>query len=474
MNSNNLKEKQSKNGENLNQPSPQSSSLSNLPTSLTKFKNTGDAGENLWNVKDVVAYAEKKIGVKLDKWQKDYINTKGNVAIRAGRQSGKSFAQSLRVALFALLNEKTQTLIIGAVDRQSVELFEKVKSHILVLAKHQIKGKPTLHRIELRNGSRIIALPAGRTGYGLRNYTIHKLVADEAHYIPEEVWTAVRPMLATTGGTMDILSTPRGNEGFFYEAFNSPDFTTYHTTSEECPRIDKNFLAQERKRMTKLQYAQEYLAEFLDSLQQFFPKDLINACLDLNLLDKYSPSLGKAYYLGVDVARYGGDENAFVVCELVDNESLTVRYIETTERISTADTMGRIQALQNIWHFQKIYIDDGGIGGAVLDVLLERPEIKNFVVGINNASRPVDADKSRGKKILKEDLYGNLRRCMEQGLIKLPDHDRLIQSLMSIQFEYTDQANLKIYGRYSHLTEALIRAAWCVKTKKLKAFAYSF
>ena len=102
--------------------------LKELEASATSKK------ENLWNAPSAVDYAENKLGIKLDDWQKDYINTKGNTAVRAGRQSGKSFAESLRVALFALLNPKTQTLIIGAVDRQSVELFEKVKSHIIALA----------------------------------------------------------------------------------------------------------------------------------------------------------------------------------------------------------------------------------------------------------------------------------------------------------------------------------------------------
>ena len=103
----------------------------------------------MWNTKNPLSLAERKLGIELDDWQRDYINTEGSTAVRAGRQSGKSFAESLRSALFALLNPGTLTLIIGAVDRQSVELFEKVKSHIVELAKHNIKGKPTMHKIEL-------------------------------------------------------------------------------------------------------------------------------------------------------------------------------------------------------------------------------------------------------------------------------------------------------------------------------------
>jgi len=43
-------------------------------------------------------------------------------------------------------------------------------------------------------------------------------------------------------------------------------------------------------------------------------------------------------------------------------------------------------------------------------------------------------------------------------------------SLESIQFDYSDEKNLRIFGKYSHITEALIRAAWCIKEKGLKLF----
>jgi len=421
---------------------------------------------NLWNSKNPVAYAEQKLGIKLDDWQRRYIETEGNTAARCGRQSGKSFAEALRVALFALLHPKTQTLIIGAVDRQSVELFEKVKAIIIQIAgKQNIVGRPTMHNINLKNGSKIIAHPAGRTGYGLRGYAINKLVVDEAHYVPEEVYVAVRPMLATTGGTIDLLSTPRGNEGFFYDCFFSDEFTTFHVYSRDCPRISEEFLESERKRMTKLQFKQEYEAEFLDQVQQFFPKALIDSVTGAQFLPKGN------FYLGVDIARYGGDENAFVVVREWKNKLSFIKY-ETTENITTTDTIGRIRALNHQYNFKKIYIDDGGIGGAVLDVLLEKGEVKYKVVGINNASRSVDKE-NKHKRILKEDLYGNLRRLMEQKQIILPDDEKVRLSLMSIQFEYTtDTERVKIYGKYSHITEALIRAAWCVYTKGLNIMAF--
>jgi len=343
--------------------------------------------EHLWNTKNVISYVERVLDIKLDVWQKEYIMHEGNTVVRAGRQSGKSYAESLRVALFALLNPKTSTLIIASVDRQSVELLEKVKSHILLLAKSQIKGNPTFHKIQLKNGSKIMAEPAGQTGYGLRGFTVDKLVADEAHYIPDAVFVAIRPMLATTGGTLDLLSTPRGNEGFFYDCFQSDDFHKIHIMSKDCPRISDEFLTQESKRMTKLEFCQEYEAEFLDSLQQFFSKELIDSCIGYPLTNAMN-------YLGVDFAGYGGDQNAFVTVENVDKK-LYVKNFRTTERVKAWETVNTILRLNEQYHYRKIGVDDGGLGTPILDYMLTHDALKRKTIGLNNASRLISRAKRR-------------------------------------------------------------------------------
>ena len=71
---------------------------------------------------------------------------------------------------------------------------------------------------------------------------------------------------------------------------------------------------------------------------------------------------------------------------------------------------------------------------------------------------------------MKEDLYNNLLNLMEKGKIELLKDDEIFLSLRSIQYEYTDDGRLVISGTYSHITEALIRAAWCMKDKSLNIF----
>jgi len=443
-------------------------SLDSQEKTLKESKpHNAEVASNLWNAPNVLLFVESKLGVKLDDWQKEYIQHKGNTAVRAGRQSGKSFAESIRITLFALLNPKTTTIIIASVDRQSIELLEKVKSIITRIAGSQIAKRPTFHKIELKNGSEIYALPAGTSGYGLRGFTVHKLVADEAHYIQDAVFVAVRPMLATTNGTLDLLSTPRGNTGFFYDCFKDENFHQIHIKSENCPRITKEFLDQERRRMTKLEYCQEYEAEFLDSLQQFFTEKLITSCLV-----KEWDTIDSINYLGVDFSGHGLDPNAFVTLAN-KNKCSYVKSTERTEDQKAWETVNHIKDLNSKNNYKKIGVDDGGLGSPILDYMLKDSKLKRKAVGLNNATRDIDAD-GKTKSLKGLEMHANLKIMMEQGTIKINENDDLmIRSLMSIQLEIDDKTkNIKIHGKHDHEEEALKRAAWLVKTKGLNIMAF--
>jgi hypothetical protein len=417
-------------------------------------------------------------GFKWDKWQQAVLDTEGNITIRSGRQVGKSEVISAKSCKFALDHPGTTTLIIAASQRQSSLLFEKVRAN-LDREVDVYSEQPTLTKIILKNGSRIYSLPAGRTGYFIRGFTIDLLIADEAAYIPETVWNAVIPMIAVSRqvrglGWIVLLSTPFGKGGYFYDSFNDTDFKSFHISSENCIRIPADFLAKERQRMTKAEYRQEYQGEFTDEWNQFFSTELIKHCMTFmewsNIKDR---NLQARYYLGVDIARYGGDENGFVVCELY-NQKLKIVKVFSTSRITTTDTIGRVLVLDKEYRFNKIFIDDAGIGGAVTDVLIEKLGTK--VLGLNNASKKIrikDDEKNRG--ILKEDLYSNALMLMEQGRLELINDLSLMKSLKSIIYEYTGDhgtKNLKIFGSYSHLCEAMVRACWCIRERGLRLYVY--
>ena len=419
--------------------------------------------------------------MKLDKWQEQVLAAEGNICLCSGRQVGKSTVISMKAGINAVKSKKS-IMIIASVERQALLLFEKVLSYIYINHRKMIckgKNRPTKHELRLTNGSIIRCLPTGDSGYGIRGYTIDELYADEAHFIPEDVWAAVTPMLATTGGAIILLSTPFGTAGYFHRCFHDPKFKSFHVNTEEVAQgrpdpqrtMMLEFLKDEKARMTKLQYQQEYLGLFVGGIMKFFPDELIAGTCVLEQGNKKGDR-----FLGVDIGRMGGDETVLVSVSR-NNGVLSQFDMEIPEGQKLTDTTRLILHKDLQFDYKKIYIDDGGLGVGVYDPLFEHDQTKRKVIAINNAKRGLDklkgAKSPRKKVLFKEDLYNNLKNLMENGKISLFDDPRIRQSLRSIQYE-NDDAGLKIYGNYSHITEALIRAAWCVKDKSLNIMSAVF
>lgn len=127
--------------------------------------------------------------------------------------------------------------------------------------------------IELENGSRIISLPA--RSQATVGYTADLLILDEAKVIPDDLYRSVRPMLATTSGRMLALTTPLGQRGWFWEAWQrceeakgrgAPEpCRRFKRTCWDCPRLDRAFVEQERKMIGEHWFRQEYEVEFLSN-----------------------------------------------------------------------------------------------------------------------------------------------------------------------------------------------------------------
>jgi hypothetical protein len=206
-----------------------------------------------------------------DPWQSELLLSPWERALLlCSRQAGKSTVTAALALHEALYRTESLTLLLAPALRQSQELFAKVWAFYRGLSRPaQIDAKSAL-RLKFANGSRIVSLPGKEKT--VRGYSgVDLLIVDEAARVDNDLYEAVRPMLAVSGGRLMALTTPWGRRGWFYEAYVSDqDWHRVKVTARDCPRISEAFLEQERRELGDWLFRQEYLCEFVDTIDQLF------------------------------------------------------------------------------------------------------------------------------------------------------------------------------------------------------------
>ena len=256
--------------------------LDNYPNLLTDVQNELAR-------RDAVKFAELT-GFEADEWQKKVLNwitasignEQGkNLILNCARQSGKSTISARAAHYVAETKPESLTILISPSQRQSSELFKKVKESMEALPKPPVLSEDNQLSCQFKsNGSRILALPGSeKTIRGFSGADL--IIEDEASRVDDELYMAIRPMLAVSKGKLILMSTPFGKRGHFYEAWDKGGeaWERVKVTAEENPRISKEFLEEERKAMGDWWFMQEYMCEFMDAIDSIFSYDKVMAAL---------------------------------------------------------------------------------------------------------------------------------------------------------------------------------------------------
>jgi len=219
------------------------------------------------------------IGLELDAWQLEVVaGGWPRALLNCSRQSGKSTVTALLAAAEVTQRPGAMVLIIAPSDRQSALLYRSALGFYRRLGGEVPATAETRRSLELANGSQLHALPGKEAT--IRGYAgVDLLLIDEASRVPDELYQATRPMLATSGGRAVALSTPASRRGWFYEAWidQAADWHRVEVPATACPRIPAAFLEEERRELPARVYEAEYLCRFHDADDAYFAGDLVDA-----------------------------------------------------------------------------------------------------------------------------------------------------------------------------------------------------
>jgi Terminase large subunit, T4likevirus-type, N-terminal len=225
---------------------------------------------------DRAAFA-RAVGLEPDPWQERLLrSTADRVLLNCARQSGKSLMSAVIALHRAIYHPDSLVLILAPAERQAKETFGKVATLYHALGHNVAPDSSRKLGMQLASGSRIEALPGSEKT--IRGFSgVDLLILDEASRVDDELYFAVRPMLAVSGGALMMLTTPYGKRGVFFEEWTGGQgWERYEVPANECPRISEEFLEEERAALPSWVFRQEYRCSFEETEDQVFTTDMID------------------------------------------------------------------------------------------------------------------------------------------------------------------------------------------------------
>lgn len=292
-------------------------------------------------------------------------NAKRKVIV-AGRRAGKTTGVMM-VAVEAMLQGR-RVLEAGPTEDQTSVFWDACKGVLVELIDAGVIYKNETKRLlEMPSGGRIRTKTAWDAD-SLRGDYADLLILDEFSIMSPDTWDEVgAPMLLDNDGDAVFIFTPkRKNHAFrmYARAATNDDgrWGAWHFTSYDNPYLSATALAEITADMSNEAYRQEILAEFLEGEGAVFRN--ISACL---VADDQTPEMhaGHQVVMGVDWGKHQDFTVLSVFCQQCGREVAIDRF----NQIDYAFQRGRLKALADKWHVQRILAEQNSIGEPIIEQL---------------------------------------------------------------------------------------------------------
>ena len=424
------------------------------------------------------------------------------VAHLDGRAVGKTVDLATLVLWFAFTHPGKSALVGAPYQGHLDTIIEEVEfqlEHVDVLREslaRNAKGRPKIKRqpyfeIAFTNGVMLYFRPAGDRGTAFRSLHVDYLLVDEAAWLPEAAWNALRQCL-NAGGVFRVYSTPNGlRDTPYYRITQSKSWRVFHWPSwiapdwsEEREKELLDFYDGSDSPGWQHEVAGEHgspsygafntaqviraLADLTDYRKVSISAEALEGCEEeaaireriehiLNL-----PGGNGTYWLGGDLG-YTSDPTEILLFEEDEEERLSLILRIHAEHIPYPVITEIIALIDRLYVPLGLGVDRGGNGMSVVQELLLLDKYRDLhldgrlvgydfggsiVIGEDKAGKPI-------KKRVKEHMTALINESLNSRKLKLPKSDHEIEDQLCTQ-TYILKDNSIVYSKGNdHCVDAI-------------------
>lgn len=270
------------------------------------------------------------------------------------------------------------------------------------------------------------------------------VIVDEASGVEETIWEAIEGILTGPNAKLLVIGNPNSPSGSFYASHASALYRPFHIAAADVPEwLLPSGWAEERR----MEWGEDNPVYQVRVLGEF-PDQGDDSLISLKWVTQAQERDGDVesavhpIEIGVDVARYGGDESVAYVRR--GPVVLTCASWRGSDLIASA---GRVASLAREYGAARIKVDDIGVGGGVVDSLKDtlRGDKSVTVVGVNVGEKARDPENYFN---LRSEIFQGLADRFKAGEISLPGEDpTLLAQLCALKKGFTPKGQMKLESK---------------------------
>ena len=369
------------------------------------------------------------------------------VSVVGANSSGKDWTAARAVLWWMETRPEAKAVVTGPTQRQVEEIVWQEMREAYTVAEERLGGKMLASKYRIDEKRFAIGFSTNKAcniqGFHSPNLLV---VVTEAHAVPQDQIDAIKRLhpkrLLLVGNAMSL-------DGEFYEshhsrraryhrikisAYDTPNFTGERdglpglVTPEDAEELALDWSEDHPS------YVAGVLAEFPNAQEDsLVGRDAVEHAMQPGDDD---PDANEPVYLGVDVGRFGPDKSAICV-----RRGRRVLDLRSFARMDTMRLVHEVVRTRQETGAEAIFVDEGGLGGGVIDRLRELGEP---VYGVHFGGRAPHRTRFFNTR---SEIFWEVRMLLNDGLMVLPPDEELAGQLISLRYDVSSSGQVRLEGK---------------------------